>query len=434
MSDTPWIDTQQLRVGLYVYLDLGWMDHPFAFSHFKITSAEQIDIIAGLRLQKVRYNPELSDEAVALAVVSRPQAPSPAPVAEVEHVPPAASPVMLAKQAMLAKIRQRREVAERIEKAFVATARSIRDIERNLYSQPAETLATATGLVADIADRMLTAPEMVIQVIGEKPGGEELYLHSLNVAVLAMMMAKEMGLPRGVVSSLGLGALLHDIGQHDIPDRVRYKVGELTSAERHFFEQHPVYGVAMAKRMRVSDAVLAVIAQHHEYWDGGGYPAHLQGERIALLARIVVITNHFDELCNPPALADALTPHEALSAMFARLRGKFDPQLLRVFIRCMGVYPPGSVVQLSNGLLAQVSSVNTAHPMKPVVLVYDPSVPRDEAILLDMSEEPQLNISKSIRPVQVPREVLNYLSPRMHLSYYFDGSKSSSIKPGASKA
>ncbi len=434
MSDTPWIDTQQLRVGLYVYLDLGWMDHPFAFSHFKINSAEQIDIIAGLGLQKVRYNPELSDEAVALAVASRHKAPSPAPVTDVARVPAAASPVMQAKQAMLAKIRQRREVAERIEKAFVATARSIRDIERNLYSQPAETLATATGLVADIADRMLTAPEMVIQVIGEKPGGEELYLHSLNVAVLAMMMAREMGLPRDVVSTLGLGALLHDIGQHDIPDRVRNKVGDLTPAERHFFEQHPVYGVAMAQRMHVSDAVLAVIAQHHEHWDGGGYPARLQGEGIALLARIVVITNYFDELCNPPALADALTPHEALSAMFARLQGKFDPQLLRVFIHCMGVYPPGSVVQLSNGLLALVSSVNTTHPMKPVVLVHDPSVPRDEAILLDMSQEPQLNISKSIRPAQVPREVLNYLSPRLHLSYYFDGNNSPSGKPGASKA
>ena len=135
---------------------------------------------------------------------------------------------------------------------------------------------------------------------------------------------------------------------------------------------------------------------------------------------MVVIANYYDELCNPLLLADALTPHEALSLMFAKLRGKFDPKLLSAFIRCLGVYPPGTIVQLSNGFIGMVSTVNTTRPMKPIVVVYDAEVPKEEAILLDMDSQADLNISKAIRPAQVPREVYNYLSPRKRVSYYFD--------------
>jgi hypothetical protein len=136
-------------------------------------------------------------------------------------------------------------------------------------------------------------------------------------------------------------------------------------------------------------------------------------------------------LCNPLILADALTPHEALSLMFAKLRGKFDPKLLQVFIRCLGVYPPGTIVQLSNGAIGMVATVNTARPMKPTVVVYDADVPKEEAILLDMERETEVNIAKAVRPAQVPREVYNYLSPRKRVSYYFDAA---SARPNEGKS
>ena len=417
---------QHLRVGLYVHLDLGWMDHPFAFSHFKIVSEDQIAILRTLGLSRLRYSPERSDEAVAL-VASAARAGQPvtgqvtAPAAPPANTQAAPTAAMQAKLALMEKIRQRRESAERIERAFVATAQTIRDTERILYSQPELALANTTQLVGRIADSILMAPDMVIQVMGEKPGGEEIYLHSLNVATLAMMLAREMQLPKELVTALGVGALLHDIGKHEVPDRILTKKTPLTPAEQHFFEQHPAYGAAMAERMHLPKAGLAIIAQHHEYHDGSGFPARLKGEAIGLLSRIVVIANYFDDLCNPPSIDAALTPHEALSLMFARLQAKFDPALLKVFIHCMGVYPPGTMVQLSNGAVGMVLSVNTQRPLKPTVLVYDAHVPREEAMLLDMGTEESVHIGKALRPSQVPREVLNYLSPRMHMSYYFDG-------------
>jgi putative nucleotidyltransferase with HDIG domain len=428
MPQTQTITPEQLQVGLYVHLDLKWFDHPFAFSHFKISTEDQLKTIRSLGLKTLRYSPELSDAGVVPLAIS----PAPLPVAATATVAePEPSPAMVAKRAMMAQMKQRRETAERIEKAFVNTAQTVRDIEKNLYSHPAETLQAASKLVQQIADSILSAPELAIQVMGDKLGGEELYFHSLNVTMLSMMMARDLKLPVEIVGGLGVGALLHDMGRKEVPDKILLKTSPLTPAEQHFFELHPTYGVEMAKKMHLSSAALAIIAQHHELFDGSGYPAKLKGETISLLARMVVIANYYDELCNPLQIADALTPHEALSLMFAKLRGKFDPKLLNAFIRCLGVYPPGTIVQLSNGFIGMVSTVNTAHPMKPIVVVYDADVPKEEAILLDMDTQTELNIGKAIRPGQVPREVYNYLSPRKRVSYYFDASapRSAAAKP-----
>lgn len=429
MVDEHTVTMDELRPGLYVHLDLKWFEHPFAFGHFKIKTPEQVKAIRALGLKTVRYSPELSD-----GFPSAPASSDPAvdPVADVAaDVAASAAPIILAKQAMLAQMRERREAADRIEQAFVETAQVIRDIERNLFARPAQSVEQATRLIRQITESILCAPELAIQVMGDLRGGEELYFHSLNVTMLSMMMARDLKLPLEVAGALGLGALMHDIGQKDIPDKILHKTEVLTPVERSFYELHCQYGHAIGQRLKLPAAVLAIIREHHEMFDGSGYPGKLKGEATSLLSRIVAIANYYDELCNPALIGDALTPHEALSMMFAKLRSKFDPKLLQVFIRCLGVYPPGTVVQLSNGVLGMVATVNTARPMKPTLVVYDADVPKDEAIMLDMDRETEVNISKAIRPAQVPREVYNYLSPRKRISYYFDpkAARSEPAKP-----
>jgi putative nucleotidyltransferase with HDIG domain len=278
----------------------------------------------------------------------------------------------------------------------------------------------AERLVEQIADSIISAPELAIHVMGDTLRSEEMYFHSLNVTMLSMMMARDIKLPQEAVGTLGIGALFHDVGRREIPAKILMKTDPWTAAERSFYEMHCEYGVEIGRQLQFNPATLAIIREHHESYDGSGYPAKLRGESINLLARIVAIANHYDELCNPVNLADALTPHEALSLMFARLRGKFDPKLLQVFIRCLGVYPPGTIVQLSNGVIGMVATINTAQPMKPMVVVYDAAIPKEDAILVDMAFETDTNIAKAIRPGQVSREIYNYLSPRKQISYYFD--------------
>jgi putative nucleotidyltransferase with HDIG domain len=436
MPENHTISVDQLRIGLYVHLDLPWFKHPFAFNQFKIKNDEQIETIRGLGLKTVRYNPELTDpiqaaaQANPAARLETPQSGTP-PNANVETaetpgaaVSPFIARALEAKRTMITQIKIQREAAARIENAFVNTAKTVHEVEKNLFTRPAETVKQASRLIAQIADSILCAPELAIHVMGDKMGGEELYFHSLNVTTLSLMVAREIKLPTEIVSALGMGALFHDIGRKEIPNRILMKLEPLSKAERHLYEVHCQYGLDMAQRLHFTPPVTNIIYEHHEFFDGSGYPQKLKGEAINLLSRIVVIANHYDSLCNPFNIADALTPHEALSVMFAKLRSKFDPKMLQVFVRCLGVYPPGTIVQLSNGLLGMVATVNTARPMKPVIVVYDADIPKDEAILVDMEDQHDLNISKAIRPAQVPADVYNYLSPRKRVSYYFDPIKS----------
>lgn len=441
--DDATITMNQLCVGLYVELDLKWFEHPFAFSRFKIKSEEQISTLRSLGLHSVRYKPELSDvtpppatgnaagAAAAGTSASGTSAASAIAALAAAAAAAEASPAMLAKRAMLERLKLHRADAARVEAAFSNTARAIRDIEKNLFSLPEESFKQATVLVTQITDSILSAPELAIHVMGDTAGNEDLYFHSLNVTTLAMMIAREMGLPANVVNLLGLGALFHDIGRKNIPDKILNKTEPYSTAEQNLYEMHAQYGADMAQRMKCPPAVAAIIHDHHELFDGSGYPRKLKGEAIGVLARIAAIANYYDSLCNPFNIATAVTPHEALSMMFAKHRAKFDPKLLQMFIRCLGVYPPGTVVQLSNGMVGMVATVNTARPMKPMLVVYDSAVPRHEAIMVDLERETEFNIVKALRPGQVPPEAYAYLSPRKRVSYYFDPRKAASEKSAA---
>lgn len=409
------VTMDQLRVGMYVNLDLKWFEHPFAFSQFKIKNEEQIRTLRSLGLKSVRYTPALSEV---------PPLPADSPAVAVQAARPVQEPevsaALQAKRAMMGRIMAQREAAARIEAAFTDTARAIRDIEKNIFSRPEETVRQAQDLIARIGDSILCAPELAIHVMGDKLGGEELYFHSLNVTMLATMMARDLRLPQEVVGPLGMGALFHDIGHKNLPDKVMLKVDPLTQAERNLFEMHCQYGIDLARRLDLPAAAQGIVRDHHEQYDGSGYPRQLKGDAIGLLSRIVSIANYYDELCNPVNVAAALTPHEALSLMFAKSRSRFDPKLLQVFIRCLGVYPPGTIVQLSNGVIGMIATVNTNKPMKPMVVIYDANIPKEEAILVDMDRETELSIVKAIRPSQVPQNIYAYLSPRKRVSYYFD--------------
>ena len=421
MNNFHTIDVNDLQVGLYIYLDLRWFDHPFALSHFKIKNEEQIRTIQGLGLQRVRYNPDLSDYAAVRRYENGPD--QPREEKSNEQKPPqthAISEALAAKRAMIERVRAQREAAARVENAFIVTASSIREVEKNILTHPKETLESANRLITQIASAIIEAPELVIHVMGDIAGGEELYFHSLNVTMLSLMLARDLGIPEEAISALGVGALFHDLGKAEIPSRILLKTEPLNAAEQHLYQAHCEYGLQIGRRLGLSVPVQAIIHQHHELHDGSGYPAGLKGDEINLLARIVGLVNHYDNLCNPPDIRRALMPHEALSLMYARLRSKFDPRLLQLLIRRLGVYPPGTVVQLSNGAIAMVATVNTAQPMKPILVVYDELVPRDEAILIDLTQENDLNISRAIKPAMVPAHIYNYLSPRKRVSYYFD--------------
>ena len=412
-SEPVYIHPEQLCLGLYVRLELDWTAHPFTFNQFKIKNQSQIDTLRALGLERIRIDLKRS-EAEPLPPPADPSVHSPPKPSEAEMI------AITAKKERVLKLAKHRAALNECERKFTGATRAVKSITRNLFARPEESMTEARALISDLVDSMLTDRDIAIHLMNDKLGGEDVYFHQLNVAVLGLMVGKQLNLDRESLMELGVGAMFHDIGKVELPEKILLKTEPLTPSEQDLMMRHVDYGLDIGKKLGLSPEALAIVFQHHEYIDGSGYPHGLTSEGILPLSKIIAVVNTYDNLCNRPNLRDSLTPYEALSVMFTQYRNRLEAQPLGTFIRCMGVFPPGSLVQLSNNALGLVMAVNSSKPLKPTVMIYDPSVPKHEAIILDLEEEEELSIIKSIRPALLPQQVFNYLNPRKRMTYYAD--------------
>ena len=437
-NQSMWIDVAQLRRGLYVQLDLGWMDHPFPKGSFRIVSEEQISTIRSLGLNQVRYFPAQSDAAALVAepagaymepgggyaeAMSSPDD-EPSLMVPIEDLPAAELPPLLDEAAMFASQRREKLNAQQrslqiCERRFNEAMRQFRRVTEQVSSKPAAAREQSQALVSGCVNDILGDGESAIRLLSETMGDRSAE-HPVNVMVISLLLAKALGLPSAEMATLGVAALVHDLGKSQLPERMRYADPGFSDSELSCYREHVDHSVVLAQRMELPAEVVAAVAQHHEMVDGSGFPAKLKGDRLSAAGRILALVNHYDNLCNPARLVNALTPHEALSLIFAQMKPRFDSATLGAFIRMMGVYPPGSVVQLANDAFAIVVSVNSARPLKPRVIVHDVSVPREEALIVDLEEAPELGIRRSMKPSQLPRAALDYLSPRPRVCYYYE--------------
>ena len=431
MSQTVVIE--DLQVGMFVHLDLGWWAHPFALSSFLITSPDQITTIRGLGLKQLRWSPDKSrlahtpqppgDVGDGDAIVVGGGAPhtddgAPTPPAETAlvAVPPAAPGPQVAHVSALAQQHAARELCEQ---QYGEAGRAWHAAQRLVPRAPEQAREVTEALTRALLDKLMVDREMCVRVISDA-GGDRVSGHALNVTVIALLMGRVFGFSEDDMLDLGVGALLHDVGKLELPDRVRHADLPLSPRELQAYREHVGLGVALGQRMGLSEGALAVVAQHHEMADGSGFPARLNLDRMATGARIVSLINRYDNLCNPAQVAAALTPHEALSLIFSQTRTKFDAAMLNAFIRMMGVYPPGSLVQLTDDRYATVVSCNSSRPLKPRVLVCDTKVPVEEALLLNLDGCTDLGIRRSLKATQLPAAARDYLSPRQRMVYFFE--------------
>lgn len=411
-SQTLLIEVSRLHVGMYVHLDLGWMDHPFSLSSFRIRSQEQIDIIRSLGIERIRYSPDNSE-------------PDPADIgAQAATVPgesgaAAETPEMAEKRRRHDLLASQRASLQICERQFTDATRAYKQAVEMAYAQPEAAREASEKLIKGFLGEILGEEEACIRLLSEK-SGEKTSLHSLNVTIISLLLGKASGLDKPAMLDLGMGALLHDLGKIDLPDRLRWFDEHFTSAEQHIYREHVAHGIELGRKMNLSAGALLAIGQHHEHADGSGYPRRIQAEKMSPASRIVSLVNHYDNLCNPGNPALGITPHEALSLMFAQLKAKFHPTTMSLFIRMMGVYPPGSVVQLTDDRFALVVSVNSSRPLKPQVVIHDAHIPRDEALVVDLEQETGLGIRRSLRPLHLPKATFDYLSPRKRMCYFFE--------------
>ena len=426
------IAVEDLRIGMYVQLDGGWLSHPFPLSNFRISAPEQIRTLRGLGLARVRWVPEKSEVEEALeaaaSVATSATASADAPQNEVSDAPPdiPLTPQQQARQQAegqhAAWLAAQRGAAQLCERQYGEAAAAWRTALDSLSSHPQDAGRGAQALAQAMLDKMLAAEDVGIRLVSG--GGDRPAAHALNVSVISLLIGRTLGLHGSELAELGVGALMHDIGKLEVSERFRHAEESFGPGETTAYREHVAKGLVQGRRMALPVGALAVIAQHHEHSDGSGFPMQLGSDRMTMGARIVAIVDQYDKLCNPGSRALPLTPHQAVAMLFAQGRQRYDTTVLNTFIRMMGVYPAGSLVQLTDDRFAMVVGVNSSRPLKPRVMVHN-AAPASaagaaEPQMLDLEQMPDLGIRRSLPASKLPSAALHALDPRPRVAYYFE--------------
>lgn len=419
------ISIDRLQIGNYIKLPLSWRDHPFLLSSFLLRHDDQIQLIRQLGLKYVLIVPEKSDKP-------------PLPAKTLENVPAldqenpdeisALHEKMKAeKDARIEELKEYRRNLQKTEKNFQRSLVQMKQLIAKLQQRPLEAIREANELVSEMTSQLMAADQMVLHLMSDSPKNENLYFHSINVAILSMLMAKQAGMTEADIKLVGMASIFHDIGKLKIPSQILRKTEPLTAPEENLYRMHPQYGLTMLNQAQeFPGEAKAIILKHHERLDGSGYPDGLKENRIDPLSQLVGVVDAYDSLCHPTVGGKAAaTPHTVLSYMFKHQTKQLNKDYIGLLIKHLGVYPPGSVVELSNGQVGLVMSVNSQRLLYPCVMIYDASVPRHEAAIVDL-ENVNLSIKRVLLPSRLPQDIFDYLSPRTRISYYFDAASGTS--------
>jgi HD-GYP domain-containing protein (c-di-GMP phosphodiesterase class II) len=276
--------------------------------------------------------------------------------------------------------------------------------------------------ISSSAAQSVANGEALLLLLGDKVGDKEAHgpqHHALNCMTLSMLVGKALGLPPAAVGEIALGALAHDVGSTMIPRHI-LRAKKRNSAEQNLYREHCKLGVDLALISGAfSKAAISAIQDHHEAIDGSGFPSGKKGDAIGMAARIVAVANCYDRLCSPESPETSpMLPANALKVMWRDEQARLDPVILAALIRLLGVYPPGTIVTLNDGSLGLVVSPGKKS-LYPKVLIYDPDVPKDEAPIVELEEGGERKIEEAHRPEDIPSDVLNWISPRERITYYF---------------
>lgn len=379
--------------GLYVAeLDRPWLGTPFLFQGFTIKTDEELEQLREY-CDSVRIDPARSD-AEALAQATKGLARSPA-------------------EASALGIEGGRGVSERdrVEafgnKAFPSRAK-FREMVRVAHDARLEARSAVDsamedvrlGHAVDVPSLRDAVGKMTQAVIGNasatlwltalKNVSEYTAIHCINVCVVALAFGRHLGLPPRELRGIGLGALLHDVGKARTPSEILEKSGPLTEEEFEIIKRHPEDGYQMvAEAGNVAPSALEIIRLHHERISGRGYPFGLPAEEIPQHVRMVSIVDCYDAMTSKRSYSSARSPDTALKVLYEERGSDFDESLVSQFIRCIGIFPVGSVVQLDSGALGLVVASSANAHLRPTILMLrtPDGEPYEKRLLINLASE-----------------------------------------------
>ena len=358
-----------VRPGMYIVgLDRSWLQTPFLFHRKLIQSNEEIDQLKRHGIREVVIDPargvdiaEGRDDTTLRARHAAGLATEdPLAATQAAAVQPPLSAAELAFQPLARELDNARAVREET----LTLAQTIFDgvgagarIDGKIAAQ------VVTQLQASIA----RSPEANLLLMQMRRFQKDLFTHAVNVCVLALVVATAENLGDDI-ATLGMAALLHDVGETRLPRALLRKSNNFTDAEAGLLKQHPALGAALlAQTKGIDPSAQSIVLAHHERIDGSGYPSGATD--LSLYSQIVALTDSYDDMLSGRNQS-ALQPTEVLRQLYLQANtGTVERDLVEKVIRSLGVYPIGSVVELNTGEHGVVVATNRAAALKPVVRV-----------------------------------------------------------------
>ena len=228
----------------------------------------------------------------------------------------------------------------------------------------------AKELVTEVANSITRSSHALMWLTNMKERDEYTSIHCINVCIMAVSFGRSIGMSKPDLEILGLGGLLHDIGKMKVPLEILNKPSKLTLEEFEVMKTHPMEGFNMLNEQgNLPLDVLDIVKHHHERRNGKGYPSQLNGDEISNMTRMVAIVDVYDAITSDRCYHDAITPYDALKNMYEWVNEDFDKNVIEQFIKCLGIYPIGCVVELNLGHIGIVVSASEKSKLRPIVML-----------------------------------------------------------------
>jgi len=353
------INVQQLKPGMFIHdMNCGWMEHPFLTGSLKVKSDKDIEKIADNGIREVYI-----DTAKGLDVVD---APTETEVkAELEQ-----QMIEMAQQAKPVASASLRDELEKSRKVHSEASKIVRNIMQEVRIGKQVELEQVDPVVEQMTGSILRNKDAMLSLCRIKNKDDYTFLHSISVGALLISFARALDLERGVIHLLGIGGMLHDIGKTKVPSDVLNKPGKLTEEEFLIMKSHVVHSRnILSDTPDIAQASLDVASQHHERFDGSGYPLGLKGSEMSVYGQMASIVDVYDAITSDRCYHKGMEPTEALRKMFEWSKFHFNPELIHTFVRTIGIYPVGTLVMLESGKIGVVIEQHEKDLTRPLVRV-----------------------------------------------------------------
>ena len=371
------IHVQDLRKGMYVAeLDRPWLSAPFMFQGFEIRSDEELAQLRKLCHYVYIQNKEEYEVAIRRRAPVAGQTPKartiwqetvgaasikgPTNKMQLAEAPPARYPDLHSVEEELPR-------AVDVEARARETLYSILDDARFGHSVDSP---SAKKVVSQMTESIIHNPDALVWLTHLKQKSEYTALHSLRVCVLALAFGRHLGYEADKLAILGTGALLHDIGKLKVPNEILDKPSALTREEFEIVKSHVPSGLKILDGAHgITPAVLEIVGRHHERYNGNGYVLGMNGDTIGEFGLIGAIVDTYDAITSERAYHPGLSSADALRILYEGRQIAYHPWFVEQFIQCLGIYPIGSVVELSTGSVGVVITTNRTRRLRPCVAV-----------------------------------------------------------------